>query len=304
MCSHLYAVSGSGKTRLCLEGLCHQWGFYISCRGTSKKRVAGSMDFVTATQMMTEMSSWDECIEKTDDVVNPVKTNVARRAFEMLICARLFVLKHLLEKLPPGTDAKTARRRWVLIQAMPPSIRYPSDIFSIVLESLRCANSRDMADLIKSMLADMTKIIGESIFPLNQQFFAVIDEAQVAAEYMNESFRSLTTGIDARPVLHPFYRFLQDADFIKGTILAGTGLSMKMMKKAVNSRGAQLLEESRNPLIFYDVGLFSNPGTDHRAYLEKYLTFASTVPDSRLMQRILYWFSGRWVSSWHRETER
>ncbi|KAF8241169.1 hypothetical protein L208DRAFT_1383632, partial [Tricholoma matsutake] len=29
---HLFAASGSGKTRLSLEGLCHHWGFYISCR--------------------------------------------------------------------------------------------------------------------------------------------------------------------------------------------------------------------------------------------------------------------------------
>ena len=260
------------------------------------------MDFLTATQIMTEMSSWDERTEETDDVDPDKNTNVARRAFEMLICARLFVLKRLLEKLAPGTDGETARRRWVLVQAMPPSLR--DDIFSIVLKSLRRADSRDMGDLIDSMLADMTEIIGESILPLTQRFFAVIDEAQVAAEYMNESFRSLTTGIDARPVLHPFYRFLQGANFIKGIILAGTGLSMQLVKKVVSSRSAQLLDESRNPLIFYDVGLFSNSETDHRAYLEKYLTFASTVSDDRLMQRILYWLSGRWASPWDRETER
>jgi len=251
---------------------------------------------------MTEMSSWDKSTEETDVVYADKNANVARRAFEMLICARLFVLKRLLQMLPPGTDGKTARRRWVLVQAIPPFVRYPSDIFSIVLKSLRSADSRDMGDLIESMLADMTKI-GESIFPLSQRFFAVIDEAQVAAEYMNESFRSLTTGIDARPVLHPFYRFLQGANFIKGTILAGTGLSLVMVKKAVSSRSAQLLDESRHPLIFHDVGLFSNPGTDHRAYIERYLTFASTVSDDRLMQRILYWLSGRWASPWHREME-
>jgi hypothetical protein len=31
-CSHLFAVSGSGKTCCTLKGLCHNWGFYISCR--------------------------------------------------------------------------------------------------------------------------------------------------------------------------------------------------------------------------------------------------------------------------------
>ena len=118
---------------------------------------------------------------------------------------------------------------------------HPGDIFSIVLESLRCADSRDMSDLIISMLADM-----QSIFSLNEQFFAVIDEAQVASEYMNESFRSLTIGIDARAVLDPFYRFLQGADFIKGTVLAGTSLLMKMVKKAVSSQSAQRKPKSFN----------------------------------------------------------
>jgi hypothetical protein len=122
--------------------------------------------------------------------------NVTRRAFGMLICARLFVLKHLLKKLPPGTDARTARRRWVLVQAMPPSLRHPNGIFTIVLQSLRRGDSRDMGDLAESMLDEMTKIMGESIFPSNQQLHAVIDEAQVAGEYMSESFRSLTTGTD------------------------------------------------------------------------------------------------------------
>src|SRR6266542_3306167 len=92
--SHLFAVSGSGKTRLCLEGLCHRWGFYISCRGASKNRAAGSSDFLAATQTMREMSGWDERTKATDGVIDPNRnTNVARRAFEMLMCARLFVLK-------------------------------------------------------------------------------------------------------------------------------------------------------------------------------------------------------------------
>jgi len=64
------------------------------------------------------MSGWDETTEEIVSTTDPDKNvNVAGRAFEMLICARLFVLKHLLEiqKLPPGTDGRTARRRWVLV---------------------------------------------------------------------------------------------------------------------------------------------------------------------------------------------
>ena len=29
--SQLFNTSGSGKTRLSLDGLCHHWGLYISC---------------------------------------------------------------------------------------------------------------------------------------------------------------------------------------------------------------------------------------------------------------------------------
>ena len=243
---------------------------------------------------MTQMSGWDEHTEETGGTSDPEKNiNVAGQAFEMLICARLFILMHLLEKLPPGTDAITARRRWVFVQAMPPCDRCPIDIFAAVLQSLRAADSRDMADLSRSMVNDLTKIAGESIFPSNQQFCVVIDEAQVAAEYMNEYFRSMTTGIDRRPVLTPFYGFLLGSELIKGITLAGTGLSKKLVQNAVYSRTAKLLETSRFPLIFYDVGQFSNDGTDHETYVKKYLTFTSTVSDGRLLQRILYWFSGR-----------
>ena len=69
---------------------------------------------------------------------------------------------------------------------MPPSRRNSGDIFATVLESLRAADSGDMRDLSKSMLDNMTKIIGESISSSNQYFFAVIDEVQVAAEYINK----------------------------------------------------------------------------------------------------------------------
>ena len=108
-CSNLFAVSGSGKTRLSLEGLCHNWGFYISCRGGSQKRAAGSRDFELATKIIESMSQWDESIGTGEaDIAKNVK--VAHHAFAMLICARVFVLSHLLKKLPIGTDVMVARQ--------------------------------------------------------------------------------------------------------------------------------------------------------------------------------------------------
>jgi hypothetical protein len=54
----------------------------------------------------------------------------------------------------------------------------------------------------------------------------VVDEAQVAAVYLNDSFHSFTTGTDMHPVLRAFYGFLWKTGIFQGVILAGTGLSM------------------------------------------------------------------------------
>jgi hypothetical protein len=200
--SHLFAASGSGKTRLSSEGLCHYWGFYISCQGGSQKRPAGSRDFATAAETMESMSEWDKSSGMSrPDVTKNVK--VATRAFAMLICARVFVLKHLLENLPPGTDAMVARRRWVLVQVLPPSLHFDDDDMFSLVRSLRPADTNVMLDLARTMLEGLSGIAGVEIFG-SDRLFAVVDEAQVAAEYLEESFRSFTTGIDMRPVLHAF----------------------------------------------------------------------------------------------------
>jgi hypothetical protein len=283
--SHLFAVAGSGKTRLSLEGLCHEWGLYISCKLTSGGWPAGSSDFAHAITTMQTISNWDKTTEGTTDPNQNVY--VAHRAFAMLICARVFVLKCLLENLPPGTNAVTARRRWVLAQVMPPFYQ-THDIFVHVLQSLRGAEMGDMINLTDFMLREMTK---QNIFP-PERLFVVVDEAQVAVEHLNGSFRS-TTGIHKRPVLHPFYSFLWKFNFFKGVILAGTGLSVKMVRTAVFSQSSARLDYRQDPFVFVEIGQFTNDGTDHKDYIEKYLRLAPTVPDQRLMERILYWFRGR-----------
>jgi hypothetical protein len=75
---------------------------------------------------MSSMSTWDRSTGHNVDA--------AHRAFAMLICARIFVLKCLLEKIPPGTSVLTARRRWVLLQVIPPFDGI-EDIFVLSLEA-------------------------------------------------------------------------------------------------------------------------------------------------------------------------
>ena len=293
-CSHLFAGPGSGKTRLALEGLCLYWGFYISCGGSPEKPTGGSSDFLMAIQMTKAMTNWNGRDRRGSPDSNK-NVGMARRVFAMLICARVFVLKRLLEKLPNGTNAKLARQRWVLAQALPPSTKIGSDIFSVILQalSLCSADTLSLQSLTRSMLQEITKQVGDEVFP-SKQLFAVIDEAQIAAEYLPTSFCSFTMGIDVRPVLHAFHEFLLENTCIQGVILAGTGLPKTMVP--ASSRAAQYMNARPKPIVFVEVGRFTKDGRAHEDYIRKYLPLSPTsISDRRLVERILHWFSGRWV---------
>jgi len=239
------------------------------------------------------MNNWDSRSPGDPDSTKSV--NVANRAFTMLICARIFVLTQLLQNLPSGANGIQARKRWVLIQALPPFDEVRGDIFSAVLRSLRAADTSSMHLHTVTMLERIRRTVGNEIFP-KAQFFTVVDEAQVAAEYLTNSFRSFTTGIDKRPVLHAFYTFLSKTPYIGGVILAGTGLTKKMVQTAVSSRVAIYIDKRPQPIVFVEVGRFTKDGRAYEDYIRKYLPLSTdSVSDQRLVDRILYWFSGRWV---------
>lgn len=97
--SHLFAVSGSGKTRLSLEGLGKHWGIYFSCSAQVGKPT-GSNDLSCATDALTTMTASSTTTEMNSNV------DAARRAFTQLLCARVFILKSLLQNIPPGTTVR------------------------------------------------------------------------------------------------------------------------------------------------------------------------------------------------------
>ena len=101
----------SGKTHLTLEGLCHNWGFYISCRlhlPESLHQKIGSFDFSKAIGIMESMSKWDNGTGMSETIITK-NVAVANCVFAMLICARVFVLKNLLKELPKDVDVMVAQ---------------------------------------------------------------------------------------------------------------------------------------------------------------------------------------------------
>ena len=277
--SHLFNVSGSGKTRLSLDGLCSHWGLYISC-GTVRGTVSGSDDFQQAKEMLQTMSTWST---KSPDLSN--NTSPAQRIFAMLLCARLFIFKKLVQHFPVNTKVTDARRRWVFAQILPPHLCGGGrDLFVEVFRGLQGAETHIMLDIIRSSLGDI-RTGRKDLFPMESKtpLFVVIDEAQV--------FRSGSgTG---RPILREMVSFFESKGFFNRIILSGTGLSMEKVKDAVGSFSAKEAPSNR---IFTDVGCFTRDDSSHETYINRYLNLSKdNISDRRLLERMKYWFFGRYV---------
>ena len=287
-CSFLFNSSGSGKTKLILDGLCDHWGIYITCQ-PGKFAAIGSNDFKVATRILADLSTWDPNNQKFRD--NPTE---ADRAFTMLLCARVFVFKQFLDRIPLQTDARTARRRWLLLQTLPGRILPGEDIFAEVLKALRPTCTFTMQ---RHILAMLTAAITEDLFPTHPpSIFLVIDEAQVATCGFKKIFHSHNREINEHPILLAMRRFFQDIHIFRGTIVIGTGLSTDMVKKTtIWAASAKRMGESQTPIVFTDLTLFHTHLLQD-AYVRRYLVFSDDdVSDQRLRERIQYWFSGRYA---------
>jgi len=222
----------------------------------------------------------------------------------MLLYARAFTLDQFARCLPVQTDARVARRRWVLLQAMPPWLpperTYDSDhdIFVALFLSLCDADTDAMLSFINKTLFGLSRQ-RQDLFPFPEgsraNYFAIIDEAQEAADHLNEYFRS-DTGIDLRPILRELYLFLDSSSWAKGIILSGTGFSTEI---ANNSVGASPMRNTGRPMgirFFTDTGRFLRNEPFQKEYVLRYLSLSEdNISDMRLLERILHWFCGRCV---------
>ena len=292
--SHLFGVSGSGKTRLSLDGLCQNWGLYISCRA-KRGPGSGSDDFKVATELLLSMSTWHHDITSANISQN---RDAAHRVFAMLLCARFFILEQFVRHLPVDTNITVARRRWMLAQVMPPRLMFEDDdLFVKLLRDLRFGDTKIMLLIIRSTLRDLTTK-RRDLFPLERgdtPLFVVIDEAQVAADDLQDFFR-YGSGTDPRPILREMYNFFHTSGIFAGIILSGTGLSMKTVKDTVGSFSAKQVDQRMHPRVFTDIGRFTRDNSSQEVYIRRYLTLADdNISDQRLLERMAYWFSGRYV---------
>jgi hypothetical protein len=290
---HQYNKSGSGKSRHSLNGLCHRWGCYISCRDGNSPKTGGSLDFDYAVaKLLPFLRAWNA----KDPNNAQQNANSTDRVFTMLIWARIFILKQLMDQFPPSTDPLSARRRWVLLQAMPPHQPFheTEDIFVEILQTLRLGDMDIMQKLIRSTLLTFLNE-KRNLFP-DDKFFIVLDEAQDAAKRHVDCFPSVSRpGSVTGSALHEKYRFLTGLGIFSGIIVSGTGLSKEIVQSSFSSISAKEQKPIYVSKIVTDTGDFLD-GTSQESYIRRYITISDdNASDQRLLYRIQFWLKGRCV---------
>ncbi|PPR06272.1 hypothetical protein CVT24_000891 [Panaeolus cyanescens] len=327
--NHTFLVntSGSGKTRLLLEGLCQQWGFYFTSLVDSS--LLGSSDVQNCIHThVPDSAKFRHILPPPESAAYDaaLKTNrdIANRVFQQVFLARLLVFNVFAEimiehaKTANSTcqpDPQTYRQRWLLLQ-LQPSIIDPEvwDVFDDL--SSKLANTSDcfINTNTKSLLCRVRKLCsklpemttshsdnGLSTASHNNTpaydagqtpIFCVLDEAQHAATQLNSAFRSDQNGAH-RPILREIVKAWEGQSFGQGIfmVVAGTGISKDVVDQAMASA---IMKDSRYRWCS-DTGAFDREEVQRR-YLEKYFPPAliRSTSGSRLLQRIWYWLHGRY----------
>jgi hypothetical protein len=178
---------------------------------------------------------------------------------------------------------------------MPPIHKFRgADIFVEILHNLRCADTEVMLDIVKDTFCNIARKRPD-LFSDDTALFAVLDEAQAAANLLVDCFPSTTNTSTLHPVLHDLYRFLCERKLFVGFIVSGTGLSTGIVKSSLSSIAGKAMTSSRGTIVFTGAGVFSDK-SEQEAYIKRYLTLSEdVVSDRRLLERMKRWFIGRCV---------
>jgi len=321
-------TSGSGKTRLLLEGLCENWGFYFTSLVDSS--LLGSSDIQNSIQTHVPDSpgfrpNLPPAGSPGYDAALRANRNIASRIFRQIFLARLMIFNLFAETMTTSegdmlmddanvhVDPRVYRARWLLLQ-LRPSFVHPQvwDIFDELACMLAGATDSFVNTTTKTLLSNVramcSKIQQQHPVGLSSHssstrlstadtaqtpLFCVLDEAQHAATQHSSSFRSDQNGA-FRPILREIVKAWEGQSFGQGVfmVVAGTGISKDVVDQAMASA---IMKDSRYRWCS-DTGAFDRREVQER-YLRRYLPpkLLQSEAGKRLLERLWYWLHGRCV---------
>ena len=297
----LVNTSGSGKTRLLLEGLCQSWGFYFTSFVDSS--LLGSGDIQNAIQTTIPHDSHFHPVlprATSREYQSAVARNeaVAGRVFKRVFLARALLFDLFIDAMKADRGSKTVgdyRRKWLLLQ-LQPSILHAKiwDPFHDLTHKLSACSDPDLIKMTKKVLRRIRSALSRSAPSSGSvPLYCVVDEAQFAATQHTAAFCSTNSNDTIpRPILRPLVQTISALTLGYGVffVLAGTGLSQSSVDATMASA---VMKESRYRWC-YDTGAFE--GWDGMSsWVRRF------VPDwvfegpagNRLKERMGYWLSGR-----------
>ncbi|KAF7299390.1 hypothetical protein MIND_00888400 [Mycena indigotica] len=170
----LVNASGTGKTRLCYEGLCSNWGFYLS--GHIDDGRLGSYDL----QLLLR-----ECPTNLRDKDVSQKLQVMTNLFGAILLTRLLVFLMFLQEaaVDEAEFSDETKKRWLTTQLLPRNLAdINTEPFEEVTRKLMKHDCTYLADNITIALRKIRTFIGED--PL----FIVLDEASYVVDMYSHHF--------------------------------------------------------------------------------------------------------------------
>ncbi|KAJ3505936.1 hypothetical protein NLJ89_g7152 [Agrocybe chaxingu] len=295
--NHTFLVntSGSGKTRLLLEGLCENWGFYFTSLVDSS--LLGSSDIQNSIQThVPDSDKFRRVLPPAGsagyDSALKVNRDIASRIFRQTFLARLMVFNLFAEIMNHHAesnvvDSRIYKARWLLLQ-LRPSLVHPQvwDIFDELSSKLSSASDAFINTMTKTLLIEVRSICSRVDNLNNVQvstsevvqtpLFCVLDEAQHAATQHSSSFRSDQNGAH-RPILREIVKAWEGQSFGQGVfmVVAGTGISKDVVDQAMASA---IMKDSRYRWCS-DTGAF-----DHREGGDYWKEFGIGCTEAELLQ--------------------
>jgi hypothetical protein len=280
-------TSGSGKTRILLEGLHNNWGFYFTA--LNKPDGVGSSDLGLVVDQLKPRLQILPSLEA--NAIEEKNSEAALRAFYGVLLIRVVIFHAFLlsAQQQPGGITESTKRAWLLLQLSPYVFFQTDKFFDLSSTHTHRHPSEQLRELLIAELDSVRGILGK-----NTTLFIALDEAQMLAHMYEKYFLSNANSLPRVP--RPVIRNLVEiwSQHIPNIIISGTGLSMKSLEDALQSVVAKVDAGKTEPVI--DIGAFETDG-NQRAYLERYLPlhFLTTESGERLASRIGFWLHGRFI---------
>ncbi|KAK7044935.1 hypothetical protein R3P38DRAFT_2881794 [Favolaschia claudopus] len=283
-------TSGSGKTRLLFEGLCHNWGFYFTILNLMVRDL-GSRDMAAAIERLSGDPDFTRDIDfSAADADRKTELNhaLAERRVCQVLLARLLIFRMFLEIASDAGLTETHKKTWLLLQLEPYLPRLYGDIFRRLTDHL-C--DYDAQRHISKTLQDVQALLGA-----DSHLFLAMDEAQSVASDVSylakTSFpRAFNKEAGRRPlllnILGTWSKHLSKDCF--SCVVAGTDVPVHIFDAS---------EDISDVRWTSDTGSFDDRSL-HEGYLRRFIpaSYLSTEEGKAFLDRAWLWTRGR-----HRHT--